>query len=154
MPHHQLSANRLGLLNFVANQPDVLAKLAPGYSGVDLGKTLRNPGAVIFGDEDGVLLFAYLGDGVYEGHYLLTDSLTPRQKMARCRAALKELFTTHAAWAINGATPRGNLAARAVNRALGFRPVGSTHDTLGRSCIKYRLERSQWEALSAAQLER
>lgn len=134
----------MNLLDFVANQPEVLHRMAPGYAGITLSATFDKPGTLLYGDEDGLLLFAYLGDGVYEAHYLLTDSLGPKAKMARCRYALRDLFTTHAAWAITGATPRGNLGARAFNRALGLVPVGSTHDTLGRPCIKYRLERDKW----------
>lgn len=137
---------RSGLLNFVANQPEVLAKVAPGHVSVDLSTYFNKDGNLMFGNEHGLVLLAYIGDAMYEGHYLITDSMTPREAIKLCRRAIREAFTRHGAWAINGATPRGNLGARAFNRALGFRPIGSTHDTMGRPRIKYRLERATWEA--------
>jgi hypothetical protein len=136
--------SRSELLNYVANQPEVICGIAPGYTGVDLSSLSAKPNTLIFGDEHGVLMFNYLGDGIYEGHYLFTDTLARRDAMKLARRAIKELFTTHCASAINGVTPRANLGARAFNRALGLVPVGEATDTAGRSCIKYRLERASW----------
>jgi len=136
--------DRTELLNYVANQPEVIKGLAPGYECVNLASISEKPNTLIFGDEHGVLMFNYLGDAIYEGHYMFTDTLNRRDAMRLARRAIKELFTTHHASAINGATPRANLGARAFNRALGLVPVGETTDTMGRPCIKYRLERGQW----------
>lgn len=132
------------LLNFVANQPEVLGGLAPGYQEVNLASLSEKPNTLLFGDEHGMLLFNYLGDGIYEGHYLFTDTLDRRDAVKLARRAIRELFTTHHASSINGATPRALLGARAFNRALGLVPVGETTDTMGRPCIKYRLERGRW----------
>lgn len=136
--------NRTELLNYVANQPEVIRGLAPGYQEVNLSALSEKPNTLIFGDEHGVLMFNYLGDGIYEGHYMFTDTLARRDAMRLARRAIRELFTTHCASSINGATPRANLGARAFNRALGLVPVGETTDTMGRPCIKYRLERATW----------
>lgn len=144
-----MTMTKADLLNFVVNQPEVLVQMAPNHKLVDMSSFFDRPKNLMFGNEHGVVIFAYLGDGLYEGHYLLTDTITPKEAMRLCRRALREVFTTHGASAINGATPRGNLGARAFNRALGFAPVGSTFDTAGRPCIKYRLERSKWVASSA-----
>lgn len=141
-----MSDTQIDLLNFVANQPEVLREVAPGYRWVDLSNFLENPKSLMFGNEHGLVIFAYLGDAIYEGHYLMTNTMPANVAMPMFRRALAELFTKHNASAINGATPRGNKTARAVNRALGFRPVGFTHDTMGRECIKYLLERKTWEA--------
>lgn len=135
---------RESLLNFVANQPEVRCQLAPGHQSVDLTSFLADPKACIFGDEHGLVLFIYIGDGLYEGHYLLTDTADRRQSITMIREAITTLFTTHGASAITGTTPRGNLGARAFNRALGFAPVGTTTDVAKRPCIKYRLEKDQW----------
>lgn len=143
---------RANLLNYVANQPEVRTRIAPEHLEVDLSNILGHPGTMQFGDEHGLVLFTYLGDGVYEGHYLITNTMTAQAALRLCRRALWTLFTTFGAHAINGATPRGFLGARAMNRALGFQPVGSCTDTQGRPCIKYRLERKQWEVLSAERL--
>lgn len=136
--------DRSELLNYVVNQPEVLRGVAPGYDGIDLSEISSRPNTLIFGDEHGVLLFNYLGDGIYEGHYMFTDTLGRRDAMKLARRAIKELFTTHCASSINGVTPRANFGARAFNRALGLVPVGEATDTAGRSCIKYRLERASW----------
>jgi len=142
------------LLNFVVNQPEVRAAVAPGMMSVDMSSFFDNPGNLMFGNEHGVVIFAYLGDGLYEGHYLLTDIIGRRDAFKLMRGSLREVFTKHGASAINGATPRDNRAARAVNRALGFHPVGTATGTMGRQCIKYRLERELWEVLSAEQSAR
>lgn len=136
--------NRTELLNYVANQPEVICGLAPGHSEINLAALSEKPNTLMFGDEHGVLLFNYLGDGIYEGHYMFTDTLDRRDAMRLARRAIRELFTTHHASSINGATPRAHRGARAFNRALGLVPVGETTDTMGRPCIKYRLERVQW----------
>lgn len=144
-----MRTEQINLLNSVVNQPEMLAKMAPLYEHVDMSHFFDNPKNLIFGDEHGVVIFGYLGDGAYEGHYMLTDTLSRKAKWKLMQRALREVFTTHGAWVINGTTPRDNLAARVVNRALGFHPVGTTTDTMGRACIKYKLERDRWVALSA-----
>lgn len=141
---------KIKLLNYVVNQPEVLRGVAPGMLSVDMSGFFNSPDALIFGDEHGVVIFSYVGDGIYEGHYLLTDTLSRKRAMARFRGAIRALFTDHNASVINGVTPRDNKAARFVNRALGFHPVGTATDTMGRPCIKYRLERETWVRQSAA----
>lgn len=147
-----MSDTKESLLNFVVNQPEVLARVAPGYQDVDMSGFFKNPKSLMFGDEHGLVIFGYIGDGLYEGHYLLTNTADRRKAFSLMRKAIRAVFTEHHATAINGATPRDNLTARMVNRALGFHPVGETTDTMGRPCIRYRLERKLWEALSAASL--
>lgn len=132
---------RVELLNFVANQPEVRRVLAPGHQSIDLTHLLDDPKSCIYGDEHGLVLFVYIGDGEYEGHYLLTDTLNRKDAFAMMRRAITDLFTKQGASAITGVTPRGNLGARAVNRALGFAPVGTATDAARRPCIKYRLEK-------------
>lgn len=138
----------IALLNRVANAPEVIAHTAPGYLAVDLSSFFNDPRNVLFGDERGVMLFAHQGAGRYDMHYLLTAALRGKAALATIKAAMRALFTYHNASAITGATPRENLAARAVNRALGGRPYGVCIDSLGRDCICYVLERATWVALS------
>lgn len=147
-----MTATQIQLLNFVANQPEVRAAMAPGLMAVDMSGFFDRADNLMFGNEHGLVIFAHLGDGIYEGHYMWTDTLSARAGLRMTRSAIRAVFTKHGARAINGVTPRGNKAARAVNRALGFHPTGSTRDTMGRECIKYTLERELWEVLSAASL--
>jgi hypothetical protein len=134
------------LLNFVANQPEVLKQIAPGCKAVDLARYLDAPGTLLYGNEDGVLLFVRDIERRYEGHYMFTDTARRRDIVALCRRAITDVFTKHGASAIKGVTPRGNLGARAMNRALGLLPCGITTDTAGRDCIRYILERKSWQA--------
>jgi hypothetical protein len=138
------------LLNRIANSPEVLLEVAPGYLVVDMSTFFGNPRNVMLGDERGVVLFADQGAGRYEMHYLLTKALRGKSALYAIKEAIRALFTHHHASAITGATPRDNLAARAVNRALGGRPYGVCKDSLGRDCINYVLERATWVALSGA----
>jgi RimJ/RimL family protein N-acetyltransferase len=137
-------AERVRLLNFVANQPEVRRELAPGHHSIDLEYLLDDPKSCMFGNEHGLVLFIHIGDGLFEGHYLLTDTADRRASVAMIRRAITALFTKGGASAITGVTPCANLGARAMNRALGFVPVGTATDAAKRSCIRYRLEKSSW----------
>lgn len=139
-----ISETQLQVLNSVANEPEVRAQVAPGYLSVHMDNFAKEAKNCVYGNEHGVLLMQYHGDGRYEGHYLFTATASPREVMRTCRRAIADLFTNHGASVINGTTPRGNLPARLVNRALGLVPCGETTDTAGRACIKYKLERDKW----------
>jgi RimJ/RimL family protein N-acetyltransferase len=137
------------LLNRVINQPEVLHALAPGYLTIDLTGFFDAPGNLMLGDDRGVVLFAYCGDGTYEMHYALTSSLRGKAALQAIRTAIGALFTYRDAHAIVGSTPRDNRAARVINRALGGRPYGVSVDSMGRDCIDYVLERATWVQYSA-----
>lgn len=141
-----MTQTQVQLLNFVANQPEVLAQIAPGFKCVDLSRYLDMPGTLLYGNEHGVLMFVHDIERCYAGHYMFTDTARRREIMSLCRRAITDVFTKHNASAIKGVTPRGNLGARAMNRALGLLPCGFTTDTAGRDCIRYILERKTWQA--------
>lgn len=141
--------DKIRILESVMNRPEVLPNVAPGMAEVGAGTYFDNPTNLMFGDERGVALFHVIADGLVEGHYLLTDEIRGAERLSVLRGFLLQLFTLHDAWAIQGNTPREMLHARCINRALGFRPVGTSVDADGRDCIKYILERSTWVASSA-----
>ena len=116
----------LALLNYVANQPEVLPHIAPGRSHISLDGFTDDPRNIMFGDERGIILFRYLRPGVFEGHYLLTKALRGPDAMVACHTALNAMFTHYGASLILGFTPRQNRAAIAISCALGFRPLGNT----------------------------
>jgi hypothetical protein len=142
-------ADKVRILNHVMNCPEVLPNIAPGMASVDCGTYFDDPFHFMYGDEKGVTMFHRIADGLVEGHYLLTHELRGADRLARVREGISQLFTNNDAWAIQGLTPREMLHARCMNRALGFRPVGTAIDADGRECVKYILERSTWAALSA-----
>jgi hypothetical protein len=141
--------DKIRILEQVMNRPEVLPNIAPGMSNVSAGTYFDNPTNLMFGDEKGLVLFHRIADGLVEAHALLTNELHGTARLAALRSAVSQLFTLHDAWAIQGLTPRDMLHARCMNRALGFRPVGTATDADGRECVKYILERSTWAASSA-----
>lgn len=145
-----LREDRIALLNMVANQPEILPEVAPGYAEVNLAPFFDNPRNIMIGDERGLLLFGHLGNDEYEIHYLLTCHLRGPRALFAIKKALSYMFTYRNASAIRGSTPRENRAARAMNRALGARPIGESTDSAGRACINYLLERATWAISSAA----
>lgn len=145
-----IKQENIALLNRIANQPEVLQEIAPGYLNLDLARFFDKPSNLMVGDERGVVLFSYLGNGLYRMDYLLTNSLRGPAALRAIRAAIAALFTQREAYAITGQTPRDNRPARAMNRALGGRPYGVSVDSLGRHCIDYTLERATWVRSSGA----
>lgn len=141
------------LLNHVANHPDVLPHCAPHLDRADMADFFDNPRNIAVGDEAGLVLFAHGGDvpdhgPIYELHYLLTAALRGPDAYAAIAHALTVVFTATEACAIYGVTPRSNRAARAMNRALGARPVGQLTTVGGVHLIKYVLDRATWIARS------
>jgi hypothetical protein len=141
---------QIALLNLLVNQPEILPYMAPGYLRVDLDNFFDNPGNLVIGDARGVVMFANMGDGNFEVHYMLTSNLRGRERLQRIKEAFTALFTYRDAVAIVGATPRDNHAARMMNRALGGRPIGEKIDSQGRQSIIYILERKTWATLLGA----
>ena len=142
-------AAKIKLLEGVMNRPEVLPHVAPGIDVATAGTFFDDPRNIMFGDERGLALFHVIADGLVEGHYLLTNEVRGPERLQMLRGFITQLFTLHDAWAIQGKTPRDMLHARCMNRALGFRPVGTSVDSDGRDCINYILERSTWARLSA-----
>lgn len=133
------------MLRHVANQPEVISGIAPGYEQLDCRRFFDNSDNVMLGDERGLALFFSRGGGVYEAHYLFTKVMRGRDAFLRCKAALKFMFTRHAASLICGSTPRENRAARAMNRVLGAQPVGVSVGKSGGAYIRYALRRDDFE---------
>ena len=139
------------MLNYVANHPDVMRHIAPGYASLDLGAFFNTPENVMFGDTRGLILFLYHAkDHTYQMHYLLTEAIRGRNALLMAKNAIATMFTNYDCCAITGSTPRENHAARMMNRALGGLPTGVSKDSQGRHCIDYKLERVRWATSLAA----
>lgn len=138
------------LLNMIANQPEVLPWVAPGFTSVDLSDFFDRPGNLMLGNMLGVVLFAELGEGVWSTHFLFTDSLRGPDALRAIKLAFNSLFTYRNCVAITGLIPRENRASRAMVRALGCRLIGHATDSHGRPCNSYIMERATWVTLSGA----
>ncbi len=141
---------QIQLVNSIANRPEVLPFIAPGYVSVDLRAFFDRPGNLMVGNALGVILFGNLGDGIYSCHFLLTNKLRGPDACRAIKMAFSSLFTYKDCIAITGLIPRENRASRAMVRALGCRPIGEISDMYGRPCISYMLERKTWVTLSGA----
>lgn len=135
---------RIELLNWVANQPEVLATAAPDVQQLDLSDFFDNPNNRMYGDATGLALFIQIDEGVYRCIVLFTRDCRGRKAAKVIRRALKGMFTTCGAHVITGTLPRDFRAARALARALNAQPVGSSTDGAGNACIDYVLERAEW----------
>lgn len=136
----------LAELNRLANHPNIMPVLAPGYEWIDLARAYSKPGILLVGDSLGVIMMVPCDNPptVMEWHWLLTPCVRGAKALRLARAAINEAFTHPNICAIVGATPRCNRAARLMNRALGARPTGLSVDSHGRECINYMLERDPW----------
>lgn len=134
----------------MANQPEVLRWIAPGYVNLDLSDFFERPGNLMLGNEKGVVLFINLGEAVYACHWLFTSSLRGADALRCIREAFTSLFTCREAVAITGLIPRENRASRVMAHALGCRPIGECSDSLGRACSSFIMERARWVTLSGA----
>lgn len=138
------------MLNTIANQPEILPFVAPGYWRVDMADFFERPGNMMLGNDRGVVLFAPMGEGLYNCHFLFTSSMRGADALKAIKMAFSSLFTYRNCVAITGLIPRENRASRAMARALGCRPIGFATDDQGRPCISYMMERTRWVTLSGA----
>lgn len=129
-------------LNRLVNRPEILQNIYPGAEQIDLTPLAMAPHTFIaFYDDCNAGLFFPHGRALqWEGHFLFA---TLRGKAARAlgRWACSALFDYTPAAAIVGQVPVEHRAARVMARAIGCRRVGPSVDALGRSCIRYVMER-------------
>src|SRR4051812_7798804 len=84
------SVTAAGILNLVANDPDVLRSVAPGLSVLDLSSFFEQPGNLMFGDFDGVVLFTPLAEDAtyYEMHLMFTERRRGKALLTQTRSAI------------------------------------------------------------------
>jgi hypothetical protein len=107
------------LLNAVANHPEVRPWLG-GDGEIDFTPLLDNAANVALVNEHGGWLQVYLDHGLYEVH----SQFLPEGRgdlVADMRAALRYMFTQTDCIELVTRVPDGNLAAKGLARAAGFR---------------------------------
>lgn len=143
----------INTLNHLANLPENLVNwdMDRPMEWISLSNFYDRTGNIALGDrENGVIMFCHTHDDIYEGHYLMNPQTTGKAKAAQCRKIFRTLFTLYEASAIVGHVPVKHFGARVMTCALGFANEGISADHNGCPCVNYRMESSQWVALSGA----
>ena len=122
--------------------------MAPGYDSFDLTELIKDRKNIVLRCGPAFAVFTHIDDGQYEGHYLFPPEIRGKKAVSVAKKLLSEMFTKHSAMIIHGLTPRDHRAARFVNRALGFSPVGAGRNASDQECIHYVLEAEKWALLS------
>lgn len=118
-----------------------------GLTGADWLSEPKNV-PVVFEDE-GVILFDYLEDGIYEAHLLL--KARGRQAKSQGEQALKVIFEEKNACFVYGITPDDIPAAKLYVRRLGFKSLGPLSHPEG-PCEKFILGRNEWRRRQSNEL--
>jgi RimJ/RimL family protein N-acetyltransferase len=128
-------------LNRIVNDPAMeWARL--GVKSIDLTEAVSNPENVFLANEFGGFLFVRDGD-VYEVHSNLTPEGRGRAAFEAARAAAFFMFTETPCLAIRTLVPKGNFAAAALTRKMGFTHWGDT-EINGRECRMFMLTIKEW----------
>lgn len=130
-------------LDYLLNHP----KIYPS-TGFPEGERLTSSG--FFDNEDNVayvcmyggMIFNYLGDGVYSGHFLFIPGTRGTDILTAAKGMLQDMFTKHSASVIKGYPPRENRAVRVIGTALGYQKIKGKDfvDELGRNCETYEVK--------------
>jgi hypothetical protein len=108
-------------INRIANDPSVY----PWVKFHALGRIDVSPymsKLVVLGAEHGVIAFEVLSAGLYEAHSQVLPAGRGPWALLFAHACLHKMFTQSDALEIVTRVPKGNLAARTLARACGFRP--------------------------------
>lgn len=107
-------------LNRLVNDESVYPEVAGWHKGrIDLTPIVANPANLCLTAEDVAAVFTPLQPGLYEAHTMARERGRGRWMLDFVKAALHILFTRTDAVEVITRCPRGNLAARALARAVG-----------------------------------
>lgn len=110
------SADRI---NAIANHPDVRRWVSPEPErDLDLGMAIADPMNIALTGEHGAMLFACLQQGVYEAHTMVLPEGRGRWALSFVQDCLSWVFCRTGAIELMTRVPKGNLAARALARAI------------------------------------
>jgi len=90
--------------------------------GFDLEEWLEDDENICLREGDDLGVFQYEYPGVFTGHYFFESR--GRTALTHAQSILKELFVNYGARTVRGLTPTGHVAAKWMNRQLGFKPYG------------------------------
>lgn len=128
-------------LHRVIEDPAVKPWVTLGHE-VDLTDVVKNPDNVFLANPWGGFLFVKDGD-CYECHSQFLPEGRGKKTLEAAREAAWYIFTRTPALAIRTYVPRGNVAAAALARRMGF-SVWGTVEYLGTEMTVYMLTLKEW----------
>lgn len=137
-----LRSTEAGFLNSVVNDPSVKPWVTLGLGELDLTEAVNNPDNVFLANAWGGFLFVKDGD-CYECHTQFLPEGRGKKALEAAREAAWYIFTRTAALAIRTYVPRGNVAAAALARRVGF-SVWGVVELLGTEMTVYMLTLKKW----------
>lgn len=96
----------------------------------------------LINENDDVMLFQYIKDGTYFGHYFLFSR--GREAVRAASEFIQELFAEYPVNRIVGLTPITNLGARWMNKRINFKSQG-VMDTIAGPCELVVQTKEEWE---------
>lgn len=111
-------------LNSILNHPEVFPLISDGSSdSIDMTPVMESPDVVALYGEHGGQVYQRLQPGLFEAHSAFRPEGRGEWALAATQQTLKWVFTRTEAVEIVTRVPAGNLAARALAKA-----IGGTHD--------------------------
>lgn len=134
-------------LNRIANLPEVLPFVAPGFDHVDLTNFIAQDKNFCLRYRGGYMIFAHAGGDKYEGHFLFPAKIRGKRALTSARKIVTHMFTKRGARAIYGDIARTNRAARVFARTLGFNRIGQGRDSAGVPFVRFHITSTEWATL-------
>jgi len=113
-----------------------------GLKDLDLTEAVSNPDNVFLQTEHGGFLFIKDGD-VYEVHSTFTPEGRGTRAFEAAREAAFFMFTETPCLAIRTLVPKGNVAAYALTKKMGFSQWGDS-EVNGHECRMFMLTIKEW----------
>lgn len=108
-------------INAIANHPAILPWVSPNADsdrGLDLTAAIADTANIVLDGEHGAMMFAFLQSGLYEVHTMIRPEGRGQWGLSFVRDCLKWMFCQTGAVELMTRVPKGNLAAKALVRAI------------------------------------
>lgn len=130
------------LAESILNHPSVRPFVLAGHRGkIDAEQLVQLPNVAVANTEGGLVLFAPLGAGVYDGHIFCVAGSRGAAALRLGKVALQRIFADHRASKVVASVPLALPAARYLCRRLGL--VAVSQDLFNEY---FEVEAVQWVA--------
>ena len=130
-------------LDYLLNHPKIYPTTGfPEGERITSSGFFEEPRNVAFTCMYGGMLFNYLGDDIFSGHFLFMPGTRGIDTLTAAKGMLQEMFTNHGASVIKGYPPRDNRAVRVIGNALGYHKIKDANfvDDFGREGETYEVK--------------